>query len=260
MPAATGAWPWKKIHVQGQVEREVGREQAHHQPSSGTAGDVAVGERRGDREQHVEHGPDRPEDRAGWLPRRALERADTSRSTCAVARPPTTATAVTAAAQPAATASRGLRTALIGRGTTRDRVLLYAMWAYAVTTPGRLERIDAPVPEPGPEQVLVRLRAGGICGSDLPSFLGRRNPFVDNLGAPGYPLHEVVGTVVGSGARVVGLGRRASRAGRVLPRPHGRDRRARRRAERRRGHRRAAVVHGLAPARPDRGRRAGARR
>ena len=79
------------------------------------------------------------------------------------------------------------------------------MWAYAVTTPGRLERIDAPVPEPGPEQVLVRLRAGGICGSDLPSFLGRRNPFVDNLGAPGYPLHEVVGTVVGApGARVVG--------------------------------------------------------
>ena len=39
------------------------------------------------------------------------------------------------------------------------------------------------MPEAGPGRVLVRLRAGGICGSDLPSFLGRRNPFVDSLGA-----------------------------------------------------------------------------
>ena len=59
------------------------------------------------------------------------------------------------------------------------------------------------MPEAGPGRVLVRLRAGGICGSDLPSFLGRRNPFVDSLGAPGYPLHEVVG-VTETGARIVG--------------------------------------------------------
>ncbi len=56
--------------------------------------------------------------------------------------------------------------------------------------------------------MLVRLRAGGICGSDLPSFLGRRNPFVDFLGEPGYPLHEVVGEVVDgeleAGTRIVG--------------------------------------------------------
>ena len=77
------------------------------------------------------------------------------------------------------------------------------MWAYAVTAPGRLERVETPVPEAGPGRVLVRLQAGGICGSDLPSFLGRRNPFVDSLGAPGYPLHEVVG-VTETGARIVG--------------------------------------------------------
>ena len=77
------------------------------------------------------------------------------------------------------------------------------MWAYAVTAPGRLERVEAALPEAGPGRVLVRLRAGGICGSDLPSFLGRRNPFVDSLGAPGYPLHEVVGTTE-TGARIVG--------------------------------------------------------
>lgn len=78
------------------------------------------------------------------------------------------------------------------------------MWAFAVTAPGRFERVEAPVPEAGPGRVVVRLQAGGICGSDLPSFLGRRNPFVDSLGEPGYPLHEVVGTVVDTGDRVVG--------------------------------------------------------
>ncbi len=56
--------------------------------------------------------------------------------------------------------------------------------------------------------MLARLHAGGICGSDLPSFLGRRNPFVDFLGEPGYPLHEVVGEVVdgelATGTRIVG--------------------------------------------------------
>jgi threonine dehydrogenase-like Zn-dependent dehydrogenase len=82
------------------------------------------------------------------------------------------------------------------------------MWAYTVCAPGRLERIEAPVPEITEGRVLVRLRAGGICGSDLPSFLGRRNPFVDFLGEPGYPLHEVVGEVVDgdlpAGTRIVG--------------------------------------------------------
>ena len=41
----------------------------------------------------------------------------------------------------------------------------------------------------------MRLRAGGICGSDLPSFRGRRNPFLAAHGEPGFPLHEVVGDV-----------------------------------------------------------------
>ena len=56
--------------------------------------------------------------------------------------------------------------------------------------------------------MLVKLHAGGICGSDLPSFLGKRNPFVDFYGSPGFPLHEVVGEVVDGelpvGTRVVG--------------------------------------------------------
>ena len=82
------------------------------------------------------------------------------------------------------------------------------MWAYAITGPGRLERVEAPEPEPPPGRVLARLRAGGICGSDLPSFHGARNVFVDGYGEPGYPLHEVVGEVVAgelpAGTRIVG--------------------------------------------------------
>ena len=80
---------------------------------------------------------------------------------------------------------------------------------YAITGPGRLERVEAP--EPGPLQagrVLVELKAGGICGSDLPSFHGVRGVFVDGYGEPGFPLHEVVGEVVegelAKGTRVVG--------------------------------------------------------
>ncbi len=82
------------------------------------------------------------------------------------------------------------------------------MWAYRITAPGRLDRVEVPAPEPGPGRVLVRLQAGGICGSDLPSFLGRRNTFVDFYGEPGYPLHELVGEVVAGemepGTQVVG--------------------------------------------------------
>lgn len=78
------------------------------------------------------------------------------------------------------------------------------MWAYAITAPGRLSRVEAPEPEPATGQRLVRLRAGGICGSDLPTFRGRRSEhFIDNTGDPGFPLHEVVGDDE-SGVRVVG--------------------------------------------------------
>lgn len=78
------------------------------------------------------------------------------------------------------------------------------MWAYAITAPGRLERVEAPEPVPDDGQRLVRLLAGGICGSDLPFFRGRRSAtFIDHTGEPGFPLHEVVG-VAEDGTRVVG--------------------------------------------------------
>jgi L-iditol 2-dehydrogenase len=87
------------------------------------------------------------------------------------------------------------------------------MWAHRLTAPGRLETVEAEEPgEPAPGHVVARFEAGGICGSDLPSFLGGEDLLVGaSHGKPGYPLHELVGEVVASadgdvpvGARVVG--------------------------------------------------------
>ena len=87
------------------------------------------------------------------------------------------------------------------------------MWAHRLIAPGRLETVEADEPgEPRPGRVVARFEAGGICGSDLPSFLGVRDLLVGaSHGKPGFPLHELVGEVKASaaddlpvGARVVG--------------------------------------------------------
>ena len=44
------------------------------------------------------------------------------------------------------------------------------MRRIVLQAPGRFEIEEAPVPEPGPEQVLLRIRRVGICGSDLHLF------------------------------------------------------------------------------------------
>jgi L-idonate 5-dehydrogenase len=63
-------------------------------------------------------------------------------------------------------------------------------------------RVEAvPVPEPGPGEVLLKLGAGGICGSDLHYFLhGRIGNFV--IREPLIPGHEISGTVAGIGTGV----------------------------------------------------------
>ena len=87
------------------------------------------------------------------------------------------------------------------------------MWAHRLIAPGQLEAVEVDEPgEPRPGRVVARFEAGGICGSDLPSFLGVRDLLVGaSHGKPGYPLHELVGEVEASaaddlpvGARVVG--------------------------------------------------------
>lgn len=62
----------------------------------------------------------------------------------------------------------------------------------------QLELTEVPVPEPGPDDVLVRVSACGICGSDvhgLDGSSGRRIP-------PLVMGHEAAGVVAGVGSRV----------------------------------------------------------
>ncbi len=64
-----------------------------------------------------------------------------------------------------------------------------------------LELVEMPMPEIGPEDVLVRVRACGICGSDVHGFdgsTGRRIP-------PLVMGHEAAGVIAETGARVENL-------------------------------------------------------
>ena len=84
------------------------------------------------------------------------------------------------------------------------------MWAHRLIAPGRLETVEVDEPgEPRAGRVVVRFEAGGICGSDLPSFLGVRDLLVGaSHGKPGYPLHELVGEVEASAADDLPVGTR----------------------------------------------------
>ncbi len=71
-----------------------------------------------------------------------------------------------------------------------------AMVLHAART--LLREVDLPVPTPGPEQVLVRVHACGVCRTDLHVVDGE-------LPQPKLPLvpgHEIVGTVAGKGRGV----------------------------------------------------------
>jgi len=76
------------------------------------------------------------------------------------------------------------------------------MKTVIVTRPGRVEIMDVPMPSAGPTDVLVRMRACGICGSD--SFYIARGGIPPREGAT--PLgHEPAGEVVEVGDRVEGI-------------------------------------------------------
>jgi threonine dehydrogenase-like Zn-dependent dehydrogenase len=74
------------------------------------------------------------------------------------------------------------------------------MRSAVVVGPGRVRVRRVPVPEPGPEEVLVRVEGCGICASSLPLWEGR--PWFDYPLEPGRPGHEAWGIVraVGDGS------------------------------------------------------------
>lgn len=84
------------------------------------------------------------------------------------------------------------------------------MRAAQLVEPYRFDVRDVPEPEPGPDEVLVRVEGCGVCGSNLPPWRGAADPgFPLDPGAPG---HEAWGTVVagGGGNGAPGPGTRVS--------------------------------------------------
>ncbi|MET7912253.1 zinc-binding alcohol dehydrogenase family protein [Streptomyces avermitilis] len=79
------------------------------------------------------------------------------------------------------------------------------MWAWEVERPGPIEDgplrfVERPVPVPGPGELLVQVRACGVCRTDLHVSEGDLP-----VGRPRVtPGHEVVGVVAGLGADVDG--------------------------------------------------------
>lgn len=69
------------------------------------------------------------------------------------------------------------------------------MRAAVLRAPGEVEVVEMPVPRPGPGEAVVRVRACGICGSDLMDwYVARRVPFVFG--------HEVAGEIASLGPGV----------------------------------------------------------
>lgn len=67
------------------------------------------------------------------------------------------------------------------------------MHALHLTAPFTFDHhTDLPVPEPGPNQVSVRLTAAAICGSDMPKVRSTADP---RSGNAGFPIHECVGRI-----------------------------------------------------------------
>ena len=77
------------------------------------------------------------------------------------------------------------------------------MRAVVLTGHGGLDKLeyreDWPTPQPGPGEVLVKVRHVGVCGSDLNTFSGL-NPLVE---LPRIPGHEIGGTIIGKGEGVL---------------------------------------------------------
>jgi len=72
------------------------------------------------------------------------------------------------------------------------------MKAFYITEPGKSALGDLEQPKPGPNELLLRTRLIGLCGTDLSTFRGK-NPLVSY---PRIPGHEIAATIVETGAEV----------------------------------------------------------
>lgn len=98
---------------------------------------------------------------------------------------------------------------------TKSLAVPKTMKAWVLDNPEQLRLTEKPVPEPGPAEVLVRVDAVSICGTDveiitkgLPAIIRGGPPFNKNF----TPGHEYMGTVVklGAGVDEYGIGDRVA--------------------------------------------------
>lgn len=76
--------------------------------------------------------------------------------------------------------------------------MTHTMIQQLMTEPGKITFRNVPVPEPGPDQVLIKIKKVGICGSDIHVYHGS-HPYTS------YPVtqgHEVAGQIVALGEDV----------------------------------------------------------
>lgn len=73
------------------------------------------------------------------------------------------------------------------------------MRAVVCIAPGRLQCVDRPLPEPGPGQVTVAIKAIGICGTDF-HILEGTHPFIEYPRVMGHELSGIVVAGAGSAA------------------------------------------------------------
>src|SRR5437764_9980883 len=72
------------------------------------------------------------------------------------------------------------------------------MRAFVIEEPGKTRVAEVERPLPGPEEVLLRTRIVGMCGTDLSTFRGK-NPLVSY---PRIPGHEIAATIAETGSAV----------------------------------------------------------
>lgn len=76
------------------------------------------------------------------------------------------------------------------------------MKASVITSPRQIDIIDTSVPQPGNDEVMVKLTGTGICISNLPVWEGR--PWFQYPFEPGAPGHEGYGIIEETGPGVDG--------------------------------------------------------
>src|SRR3954451_7954792 len=91
----------------------------------------------------------------------------------------------------------------MARAATALRVRAATMRAAVVTAPGAIRVEEHAAPEPGRDDVLVRVEGCGVCGSNVPVWEGK--PWFTYPLAPGALGHEAWGTVEALGDQVTGL-------------------------------------------------------